>query len=217
MAKKTKAEAEQTRQQIISAARCVFHECGVSRTSLEKIARVAGVTRGAIYWHFENKASLFYAMHDDSVKGLNQANDVLSSLEIPNPLDAIEQSLLEFFTLLETNTLVRQTFEIMSLRCEYVDEFAPVLLEVNKPCLDFLAKLKTAYQRAEDKGTLRAHLDPIAMAYDTLSFTTGLFNNWLAGAAGDDLRLQVRAMIGTHIALRRRDYSVSIPRQSRGL
>jgi TetR/AcrR family acrAB operon transcriptional repressor len=205
MAKKTKAEAEQTRQEIIDAARCVFHECGVTRTSLEKIARVAGVTRGAIYWHFENKASLFYAMHEDSSKGIDQASDILTTLEIANPLDAIEQSLVEFFTVLETNTSVRQTFEIMSLRCEYVDEFAPVLLEVNKPCLDFLAKLKTAYQRAEDKGFLRPPLDPNAMAYDTLSFTTGLFNNWLAGAAADELRLQVRAMIRNHIALRRRD------------
>ncbi|MER2601716.1 MAG: TetR family transcriptional regulator, partial [Candidatus Competibacter phosphatis] len=34
MARKTKEEAERTRQQIIDAARRVFHECGVSRTSL---------------------------------------------------------------------------------------------------------------------------------------------------------------------------------------
>lgn len=205
MVRKTKAEAEQTRKEIIDAARCVFHECGVSRTSLEKVARVAGVTRGAIYWHFENKASLFYAMREDAVKELEQARTTLASPDIPNPLNAIERSLLEFFGVLENNPSVRQTFEIMSLRCEYVDEFASVLQEVNKPCLDFLTQLKSAYQRAAEKGLLRPQLDPEAMAYDTLSFTTGLFNNWLAGAAGDDLRLQVRPMISNHIALRRCD------------
>ena len=205
MVRKTKAEAEQTRKEIIDAARCVFHECGVSRTSLEKVARVAGVTRGAIYWHFENKASLFHAMRDDSVKELEQARATLASPDIPNPLNAIERSLLEFFEVLENNPSVRQTFEIMSLRCEYVDEFASVLQEVNKPCLDFLAQLKSAYQRAAEKGLLRPQLDPEAMAYDTLSFTTGLFNNWLAGAASDDLRLQVHPMISNHIALRRCD------------
>jgi nucleoid-associated protein YgaU len=44
MARKTKEEAERTRQQIIHAARQVFHECGVSRTSLEKIAKAHGTT-----------------------------------------------------------------------------------------------------------------------------------------------------------------------------
>jgi len=203
MVRKTKAEAEQTRQEIIDAARCVFHECGVSRTSLEKVARVAGVTRGAVYWHFANKAELFFAMREESLKILDQVDAYLDSPDIPNPLDAIERSLLEFFSILENDAVVRQTFEIMSLRCEYVEEFASVLLEVNKPCLDFLAKLKVTYQRAQDSGHMRAGLEAEGMAYDTLSFTGGLFNNWLASAPGDDLRLRVPAMIRQHVALRR--------------
>ena len=203
MARKTKAEAEQTRQEIIDAARCVFHECGVSRTSLEKVARVAGVTRGAVYWHFENKAELFFAMREQSLEILDQVDAYLLSPDIANPLDAIERSLSEFFAILENSPVVRQTFEIMSLRCEYVEEFASVLQEVNKPCLDFLAKLKLTYQRAEEKGCLRPGLDPEAMAYDTLSFTGGLFNNWLASVPGDDLRVRVPAMIRSHIGLRR--------------
>jgi len=204
MVRKTKAEAEQTRQEIIDAARCVFHECGVSRTSLEKVARVAGVTRGAVYWHFANKAELFFAMREDSLKILDKVDAYLEAMDIPDPLDAIERSLLEFFSILEGDAVVRQTFEIMSLRCEYVDEFASVLEEVNKPCLDFLAKLKVTYQRAEAAGYLRDGLEPEAMAYDTLSFTGGLFNNWLATAPGDDLRVRVPAMVRQHVALRRR-------------
>lgn len=203
MARKTKAEAEQTRQEIIDAARCVFHECGVSRTSLEKVARVAGVTRGAVYWHFANKAELFFAMREESLQILDQVDAYLLSPDIADPLDGIERSLLAFFEILENSPVVRQTFEIMSLRCEYVDEFAQVLQEVNKPCLDFLAKLKVAYGRAADKGTLPPQLEPEATAYDTLSFTGGLFNNWLAAAPGDDLRLRVPAMIRHHMALRR--------------
>lgn len=203
MVRKTKAEAEQTRQEIIDAARCVFHECGVSRTSLEKVARVAGVTRGAVYWHFANKAELFFAMREQSLQILDEVDAYLQSPDISNPLDAIERSLLEFFSILENSPVVRQTFEIMSLRCEYVDEFATVLQEVNKPCLDFLAKLKVAYGRAAEKGFLPPHLEPEALAYDTLSFTGGLFNNWLASAPGDDLRLRVPAMIRSHMHLRR--------------
>jgi TetR/AcrR family acrAB operon transcriptional repressor len=147
MARKTKAEAEQTRRQIIDAARCVFHECGVSRTTMEKVAHVAGVSRGAVYWHFENKAALFFAMRDESTRELDEVRATLNSPDIADPLDAIERSLLQFIGAVENNPLVRQTFEIMSLRCEYVDEFTGVLQELNKPCLDFLARLKPSTPR----------------------------------------------------------------------
>lgn len=203
MVRKTKAEAEQTRREIIDAARCVFHECGVSRTSLEKIARVAGVTRGAVYWHFENKAELFFAMREDSLAVLDEVDAYLDSPDLPNPLDGIEQSLLAFFRIIDGRSEVRQVFEIMTLRCEYVDEFAQVLQEVNKPCMDFLAKLIRCYQRAADKGFLRSGLDPEGAAYDTLSFTAGLFNNWLSSQPGDLLRLKVPDMIRQHLLLRR--------------
>ena len=203
MVRKTKAEAEQTRREIIDAARCVFHECGVSRTSLEKIARVAGVTRGAVYWHFENKAELFFAMREDSLAVLDEVDAYLDSPDLPNPLDGIEQSLLAFFRIIDGRSEVRQVFEIMTLRCEYVDEFAQVLQEVNKPCMDFFAKLIRSYQRAADKGYLRPGLDPEGAAYDTLSFTAGLFNNWLSSQPGDLLRLKVPDMIRQHLLLRR--------------
>ena len=62
--RRTKADAEATRQKILSAAERVFYEKGVSNTTLEEIAKAAGVTRGAIYWHFANKTDLFLALHD---------------------------------------------------------------------------------------------------------------------------------------------------------
>lgn len=205
MVRKTKAEAEQTRQEIIAAARAVFYECGVSRTSLEKVAQAAGVTRGAVYWHFANKAALFFAMREEPLKMLENASAHLASPELADPLDAIERFLLTFFELLESSSPLRRTFEIMALRCEYVDEFAPVLVEVNKPVFGFLAKLRTAYASAAEKALMRPGLDPEAMAYDTLSFATGLFNNWLADVAGDELRGRTPAMIRSHLALRRRE------------
>lgn len=205
MVRKTKEEAERTRQQIIAAARRMFHQRGVSRTSLEKIAAAAGVTRGAVYWHFADKAALFFAMRDASMAAVNQADAFLLSESIADPLDSIEQSILSFFDTLTNCTEIRETFEIMSFRCEYVDEFAQVLQEVNKPCQDFLAKLKLAYQRARDLNTLRRGLEPDALALDSVSFVGGLFNNWLASQPGDELREKVPAMIRAHIALRRAD------------
>ena len=62
MARRTKEDALATRHQLLDAAERVFAEKGVSRTSLNDIAQAAGASRGAIYWHFKNKADLFNAM-----------------------------------------------------------------------------------------------------------------------------------------------------------
>ncbi|KUJ92268.1 MAG: TetR family transcriptional regulator, partial [Pseudomonas sp. 63_8] len=62
MARRTKAEAQATRALILDAAEQVFHAQGVSHASLAEVAKAAGVSRGAIYWHFENKIDLFQAM-----------------------------------------------------------------------------------------------------------------------------------------------------------
>lgn len=204
MARKTKEAAERTRQQIIQAARQVFHECGVSRTSLEKIAKAAGVTRGAVYWHFANKAELFFAMREQaSVPLLNQIDGLLLAEGLADPLEGIEQALNEFLHTLEERPEVRQIFEIMTSRCEYVDEFAAVQAEVNKPALDFLRKVEIAYRRARARGTLRPGLEPQAIALDTWAFACGLFHHLLAGGPDEAWRRQVPDMIAAHVALRR--------------
>ena len=205
MGRGTKAEAAQTRQEIIDAARRVFHERGVSRTSMENVAQAAGVSRGAIYWHFENKAALFYAMREQTARVLDQVHSHMLSPEIANPLDAIEHSLCLLFEILENNPLVRETFEIMSLRCEYVDEFAPVLQKVIRPHADYLITLKDLYAQAAAKGFLRPGLDVDAVARDTLAFSSGLFKQWLASLPGDDWRTHTQCRIKAHVALRRAD------------
>lgn len=70
--RRTKAEAEQTRHDILKAALILFDEQGYVQTSLSDIARKAEVTRGAIYWHFDNKeqivAALAQAQFDDLMR-----------------------------------------------------------------------------------------------------------------------------------------------------
>ena len=204
MARKTKEEAERTRQQIIHAARQVFHQCGVSRTSLEKIAKAAGVTRGAVYWHFANKADLFFAMREQaSVPLLTRIDGLLLAEGFADPLESIERALQEFFRTLQACPEVRQIFEIMASRCEYVDEFATVQAEVNKPGLDFLDKVEVAYRRARERGVLRPGLEPRTVALDTWAFAGGLFHHLLAGCPDEAWRRRVPDMIAAHVALRR--------------
>jgi TetR/AcrR family acrAB operon transcriptional repressor len=150
MVRKTKEDAEKTRKEIIEAARTVFHRCGVSRSTLEKIAQSAGVTRGAVYWHFKDKAELFFAMREDVFTPMVARTDsFLLSEEYANPLDAIEASLQEFFRVLEDCSVVREVFEIMISRCEYVDEFASVQEEIEAALPS--GKNRAGHQNAADK------------------------------------------------------------------
>src|SRR5690606_16330307 len=62
VARKTKEEAEITRERLLDAAAQVFCHRGVTSASLDDIAKTAGVTRGALYWHFRNKTDLMEAL-----------------------------------------------------------------------------------------------------------------------------------------------------------
>jgi AcrR family transcriptional regulator len=55
---------EETRQELVAAAVDVFAEEGFHRASLDQIARRAGYSTGAIYWHFGGKDDLFMAAFD---------------------------------------------------------------------------------------------------------------------------------------------------------
>ncbi len=102
MVRKTKEEAEQTRKELIHAARRVFHQCGVSRSTLEKIAKAAGVTRGAVYWHFKDKAELFFAMREDVFSPLVERTDaLLLSDQFANPCDGSVVADKEFVRIFE--------------------------------------------------------------------------------------------------------------------
>ena len=204
MVRKTKEDAEKTRQDIIESARAVFHQCGVSRSTLEKIAKEAGVTRGAIYWHFKDKAELFFAMREDVFAPMVERTDALLLSDVyDNPLDAIEASLKEFFRVLDDCPVVREVFEIMISRCEYVDEFAAVQEEAGRPAYEFLEKMERVYGRAAEKGVLRPGLDPETAARDTWAFTSGLLHLMLGCQKGSDLDRRIPAMITSHMRLRR--------------
>ena len=65
MARRTKAEAEQTRQQILKAALDLFVEKGYERATFEDVAERIGLSKGAVYWHFKSKPDLFTELVED--------------------------------------------------------------------------------------------------------------------------------------------------------
>lgn len=204
MARKTKEEAQRTRQQIIDAARSVFNRHGVAQSSLEQVAATASLSRGAVYWHFKNKAELFLAMREDVFAPMIERSDAtLFSAAYHDPLDAIEASLKDFFLVLDECPTLREVLEIMVLRCEQVDEFADIQTEVDRPAQEFLQKLEKLYQKAAKNGSLRPGHPPSALALDTWAFVSGLLHALITRSFDKNLKQQVPAMIATHMQLRR--------------
>lgn len=203
MVRKTKTETEQTRQEIIAAARKVFAERGVSRTTLEQIATEAGVTRGAIYWHFKNKPDLFFAMMEQVSPPLIDRIDVALPASDPgDPLRNIQASMNEIVRLLREDVTARTTFEIIILKCEYVDEFASLDNRVLKTGCNFMEILSRSYENARKKEILRPGLDPAHCALDSYTFMKGLIHLWLSDIDGTIIRDKVTMLIENHIAMR---------------
>ena len=58
-------QSDQTQRALRAAARALFAERGYGATPTEAIVARAGVTRGALHYHFQNKAGLFYAVYTE--------------------------------------------------------------------------------------------------------------------------------------------------------
>ncbi|NTF45194.1 TetR/AcrR family transcriptional regulator [Rhizobium rhizogenes] len=64
---------EKTKAALIAAARALFVEKGYAETSTPEIVTAAGITRGALYHHFEDKRALFRAVVQDEALAVTRA------------------------------------------------------------------------------------------------------------------------------------------------
>ena len=208
----------ETRRAIIDAARDVFFEHGVSSTSLEQIAKAAGVTRGAIYWHFADKAELFYAMRDAVKIPLVDRSDVaLAGADGDDPLHRIERFLTVVLDQLIQCDMTRKTFQIMTFKCEYVGEFARDLETSALMHAELREKLATLYRLAKRRGLLRAGLTPICAASDTLVFLAGMIKVWIVDEDGSLVRRHAGRLVRDHVDGKRATAAGAQPRRGPGL
>jgi TetR/AcrR family acrAB operon transcriptional repressor len=205
MVRKTKENAELTRQRLIEAAREVFLMRGVGRTTMEHIAVQAGVTRGAIYWHFSNKIDLFQAMREQVFLPLiDRMDDTLLIEGSEDALTCIENFLCGTIQVLIDSIETRQVYEIMMIKCEYVDEFATILQQVLSNCSRIAEKLQLVYERAKLQEQLHASHGAAQLAMDTHLFFIGLLHMWVKDTHGDQFRWQATELVKAHMSLRRR-------------
>ena len=181
MARQTKERAEQTRERIIDAAEQVFYRRGVARASLEEIAREAGVTRGAVYWHFADKVEVFIAVEHRAKQPYEQMRAALRS-SVPGDGDvmqALETSIVESFERLRSDEVARMRLTVVLLRCEYVDEMMPALERQTETTRSLLSELQHYFSAVIPPPPSGSDWQPEAAAQVLHALVHGSFMRWL--------------------------------------
>ncbi|QTF93888.1 TetR family transcriptional regulator [Halomonas sp. BM-2019] len=178
MARKTKAEAAATREALLDAAEEVFLEKGVARTSLEQIARHAGMTRGAVYWHFKNKADLFQSMLNRVRMPFQELVEEIGDPGLAEaPLEAIRLACRSGFERLE-RPRYRRVHAILIHHCEVFGDIDPLAMQ-NEMAEESCGALRDYLESAARLGQLREDLPPGLAAKLLQSMLGGLFHDWL--------------------------------------
>jgi AcrR family transcriptional regulator len=112
LAARRAVDQELTRERILDAARELFVTHGYRNVSMRQIARELGYSHGSIYYHFENKAELFYALLSEGFALLSQRFHEIMRCEERTPKVKLEDILLGF---IEFGLTHQSHYEIMFL------------------------------------------------------------------------------------------------------
>ena len=175
MARKTKEEAEKTFHALLEAAAILFTKQGVATTTLNEIAKEAGLTRGAVYWHFQGKDDIIRALWETyTMPKIEPLDERMLALKAQNAFQDFKAITDDILTLISEDRQVGQAMRIVLHNVELTD---------NKSDLqDFLQSEKQKFENAlihsftmiSENNTFRDGLNADISALCFLTFIHGL-------------------------------------------
>ncbi len=189
MVRRTKTEAQETRNRLLDAAERLFQAKGVSSTTLADIATAAGATRGAVYHHFRDKADLFNAMMARVTMPLEASLAEVGQMAPAHddPLHSLRDSMTRALRQTANDERTRRVFEVATHKVEYTDEMQAVRerhLRVRNECMGMTrAALREAVRR--QGAVLPVPLATAALGLHVM--VDGLIQNWLLDPEAFDL------------------------------
>lgn len=199
MVRKTKEDAMATRDSILDAAASLFAEHGVSGTTLQHIATAAGVTRGAIYWHFEDKGAMFNAMMERAAMPLEAAMALLDTDASHDPLGDLRDYAVRVFRLTMEDPSARRIFEIATLKMEYTGEMSVVRERRALNQANWIKRAESRIRLGMRQGQIKASAKPKAVAFGLWVLLEGLIRNWLMAPEFNLVKMGGE-IIDTHLA-----------------
>ncbi|GAB3249832.1 TetR family transcriptional regulator [Chitinimonas naiadis] len=179
MVRRTKEQAAETREQLLDAAERVFCSKGVAQTTLDDIAREAGLTRGALYWHFKNKTDLFSAMCDRVSLPMQAMLDASVAEPHNDPLGRLSRDGAKILRQVSEDPRTMRVFEILMFRVELNDVVQNVLAAEKERGQHCRAQLTEILRSAQALGQIPAHVDCQLGAYALNSYMVGCIHEWL--------------------------------------
>lgn len=202
--RRTRAEAAETREEILSCAERIFFEKGVAHTSLEEIAAAAGVTRGAIYWHFQNKTDIFLELFDAiRLPHFNLVDLDGADGQFKDPLIFLEQIVgdwLDKFVVDEQ----RQRLLTILVRTNFSDGFEEVLAAKEAFEQEQMQVPLASMKKAESLGMLVSPWNAHSAATAFRWLMKGMVWEWLLSSCCFDLSSQGKQVLKTFLTTLRK-------------
>ncbi len=199
MVRKTKEDAQETYIALLDAAEKVFSEKGVTRTTLNDVACAAGMTRGAIYWHFKDKSALFEAMCDRAFLPMDSLLNEIASTPDKDPLLALRQLTTHFLKQVACNERQKRVFDIIFHRCEKSADLEFFAREDEKRT-ECLSQVQAILQEAVNQGMLPAQTDTWIAMQTLHAYLMGIIHEWLVDPNAYDLEKHAEGMIDMIVA-----------------
>lgn len=172
-------KTEDTRDRILDAAEDVFNDRGFSGTTLNEIAEAAGVTRGAIYWHFKNKDDLFEAMCSRVRKPMTDIIEETANIGTEDPLGILSRSHESLMYEVINNPHYQKILNILFHKCEFTKDTDQVVIQQKEWQVRSRNLIQRTLANAQRKKQLPSDLD-IDLADKLMGFVfKGLVSDWL--------------------------------------
>ncbi|MFT3688789.1 TetR family transcriptional regulator [Paenirhodobacter sp.] len=191
--RRCKADAERTRVAILDAAERVFCERGVGQATLEQVARAAGVTRGAVYWHFKDKDDLLCALHERFRPPQAAMIEAAAQDGHEDPLHLLEMTGAGFLALFEGDESRQRMYAILCAPGNPDDRHAAQNEEMFRLLLQLM-------RQAREKGLLAGDLSPEEGAVSVMALMNGLMSEWLRSGRCFGLREVGGKLMHRHMA-----------------
>lgn len=191
--RRTSEEANATREAILKAAQRLFGEKGYSDTGLEEIAAAAGVTRGAVYHHFEGKPDLFNELiRERYSRAAGLIAEIMARHE--SPLATIRLIVRRSLEYLEEDEEFREVQRMLIFKTPVLPEMERGLREKADGIKRYLELLRGIVDAGLACGEIRAGVDPLDVARAIIGFVNGVTMLWLFDTAAFSIRERAGAL-----------------------
>ena len=198
--RRTKREAAATREALLDAALRVFRERGVARTTLAEVAAAAGVTRGAVYWHFRDKAEVFTAVCERVQLPMEATLAQVGESRHRDPLAALREVALDALARLATDPGAQAVFDVIFHKCEFAVEFAAVIERRQSTDSACHLNVERLLKQAVAVRELPRDTDTRLAARSMNAFMVGVMHQWVQRPEAYDLGAAAPQMVDLFLA-----------------